>query len=374
MNLRLYQKHAVNALLSNRRGIIKIPAGGGKTVIMAAAIRELMDKFNYPYRVLWLANTREQCDQARAALAKFEIEGAIVRCAAGGWRGEEPELLVVDECHHAAADEWADIISRARGIRWGMSATPHRHDDRAGLVYEMIGPIVFHLRHDELTNDGHLSKGNVIMHEVYRYSVLSPDEADKEAQREIEQEAKRLFDSRIKRYPWLDKEETLRRCTWQAASRIGITENLGRNIKIKSLANQCMDEGRSTLVLVGTIEHGEYLSKGIEGSEVVSSKVGKKARASMIERTRSGELRCMIATSLADEGMDIPRLSALVMAGGGRSSAKTEQRAGRVLRTFAGKTEAVIHDFHDYQHYFLRSQAKARMRTYRTLGLKIENA
>lgn len=374
MKLRLYQEQAKSALLSSRRGIIKIPAGGGKTIIMAAAIRELMDKFSYPYRILWLANTREQCEQAVNALDRFEIKGATVRCAAGGWKGEDPELLVVDECHHAGADEWADIISRARGIRWGMSATPHRNDDRARLVYELIGPIIFQLRHDTLTNDGHLARGMVIMHDVNTCISQREEEEDtKEMLQDIEVEAKRLFDFRMRKYPWLNKDETLQRCTWQAASRIGIVENLGRNMKIRSLANNCLEEGRSTLVLVGTIEHGERLSKGIEGSEVCSSKVGKRARASMIERTRSGQLRCLIATSLADEGMDIPCLSALIMAGGGRSAAKIEQRAGRVLRTFAGKSESVIHDFFDRQHYFLQAQSAARFRVYRSLGIQFEN-
>jgi len=41
---------------------------------------------------------------------------------------------------------------------------------------------------------------------------------------------------------------------------------------------------------------------------------------------------CLIATSLADEGLDVPTLDAVLLAGGGASSTRVHQRIGRTLR------------------------------------------
>ncbi len=57
--------------------------------------------------------------------------------------------------------------------------------------------------------------------------------------------------------------------------------------------------------------------------------------------------RIIIATSIFDEGIDIPHLETLIIAGGGKSAIKTTQRIGRVLRKFPGKSKAMVHDFAD---------------------------
>lgn len=80
----------------------------------------------------------------------------------------------------------------------------------------------------------------------------------------------------------------------------------------------------------------------------------------------------MIATSLADEGLDVPRANILILAGGGRSGARIEQRTGRVLRTFHGKSRGVIYDFFDTQHYYLLAQSKRREKLYQSLNYHIE--
>ena len=86
---------------------------------------------------------------------------------------------------------------------------------------------------------------------------------------------------------------------------------------------------------------------------------------------RAGGLKVLIATSLADEGLDVPRASVLILACAGRSAGKVEQRTGRVLRSFAGKDCGIIHDFTDTQHFMLHSQSKARMKLYQRLGYEI---
>jgi superfamily II DNA or RNA helicase len=80
----------------------------------------------------------------------------------------------------------------------------------------------------------------------------------------------------------------------------------------------------------------------------------------------------MIATSLADEGLDVPRAAVLILAAGGRSASKIEQRTGRVMRPHESKEIGTIHDFADEGASFAHAQFKARMKIYKKLGYTIE--
>ena len=66
-------------------------------------------------------------------------------------------------------------------------------------------------------------------------------------------------------------------------------------------------------------------------------------RHDILEKLRAGEIPSCIATTLADEGLDVRRLSAVIVAGGGKSQTRVYQRIGRALRTFkdaSGKVKA----------------------------------
>jgi superfamily II DNA or RNA helicase len=76
----------------------------------------------------------------------------------------------------------------------------------------------------------------------------------------------------------------------------------------------------------------------------------------------------MIATSLADEGLDLPNVETLVMVSGGRSAQKTIQRASRALRRTETKTDARIYDFLDNFHPMAIAHAKKRIKCYKELG------
>jgi ATP-dependent helicase YprA (DUF1998 family) len=90
-----------------------------------------------------------------------------------------------------------------------------------------------------------------------------------------------------------------------------------------------------------------------------------------IEGFRDGSIRCMIATSLADEGMDVPRASVLILATVGRSAAKLEQRTGRVMRPHESKTFGVVYDYADKGSKMAYYQHLARLKTYKALGYSI---
>jgi superfamily II DNA or RNA helicase len=80
---------------------------------------------------------------------------------------------------------------------------------------------------------------------------------------------------------------------------------------------------------------------------------------------KKGKHRCIIASSIFDEGVDVRPLSALILAGSGKSQTRALQRIGRVIRSYEGKKDAIIIDFFDDIKY-MRKHSQARRKMYKT--------
>lgn len=152
---------------------------------------------------------------------------------------------------------------------------------------------------------------------------------------------------------------------WQVCNELGIVGNRARNEAAIAAASTT----KPTLVLVGSIEHGQALAARIAGARPVWSGMGRKARGEAMAAFLDGSLRCMVATSLADTGLDLPNCQVVVMVSGGRSTTRAEQRTGRALRIHAGKTEGLIYDFSDASvHPLMAKHARLRGELYQRLG------
>lgn len=365
MQLRAYQRDAVEFLLPRRRAFVVAPAGSGKTIMAAAAVARRVEA---GWTVGWLCNTVEQKQQAVAAISR--VEGPenvsfIVECAAARPDLSACHLVVVDEAHHAPADTWlASVRTAPKAVLWGFSATPwHDSDDERNKVLRETFSEFFTITRDQLLDDGHLAPGKVWMHDL---------DAPGQYDREIEAQAAFEVIRRVRRFPGIPRFEHERRVRWQVTQEF-LQANEARNACAVALTQQEVAAGHSTLVLVGSIEHGEKVAERVGPEAVlVHSKLAKKKRAALIDEFRSGERLVLFATSLADEGLDVPRASRLVLLSGGRSSGKLEQRAGRVLRPAPGKVGGVIHDFLDAGACFALAQARARLRVYERLGYEPE--
>ncbi len=362
MTPRAYQLRASASLAANHRGIVKAPAGSGKTIIAAHALDDILTQRNGTERpIWWIANTIEQVEQGKAACAAFHQIAALAPNLKFACYAAQPDcrgssLIILDECHHIASPENRKILDGSIGRRWGLSATPHRADELAPDVFKLIGPIVCEIRRDELVEAGNLAPALVRWHRPNHPGEFTD---------QIAAIAEPLIRQRL-RFWQVPEDEVRKRTLWALAQTHGVFENAKRNACIAELAAQHAAD--STLILVGSIEHGEVFAKQTAGAVMAHSKMGTKKRREAIGAFKAGDLRCLIATSLADEGLDVPCASVLILAAGGRSAAKSEQRTGRVLRPFDGKDCGIIHDFYDHQHYFLEAQSKARAKLYASLS------
>ena len=188
-------------------------------------------------------------------------------------------------------------------------------------------------------------------------------------QQKIDDQIERLFTDR-KRYMQVSQPILRAMCAWEALTEIGICGNRTRNATAIMLAN-CSSATGPTLVLVPRVTLGEFYVSKIKGSVLVHSKMPKKKRRYVMQEFLKGHIPCMIATSLADEGLDLPNVQTLIMVSGGRSAQKTIQRASRALRRAPGKDTAIIHDFKDTFHPLAQAHSKKRVKCYKELGCSI---
>jgi len=354
MNLREYQQKAVEWAKTSD-GLIIAPAGSGKTWIAASIIKNYQN-CGSGLRFGWLAPTRETCQQARTSLRVAGVPDEIVdvRCPHESVDFTKKDMLIVDEAKHSAAAGWRRIIESCNGLRYGFDATPWGDDPDRNAVTRML----FHNRTYEI------KRSDIGDSLADAYLQLS-DATDLNLQQKIDDNIDRLFDARIK-YMRISDEDLKKMCAWESLVDIGICQNRERNNYAINYAVEHLDV--QTLILIPRITLGEEYEKRIPNSRLVHSKIGKKQRKAAMEEFKAGNLRTMIATSLADEGLDLPNVDLLIMVSGGRSSQKTIQRASRALRKTETKNCATIVDFSDKFHPIGAFHAKKRMTCYRELG------
>lgn len=162
MRLREYQERGISDIRARFLGGMKrvcyvAPCGSGKTLVMAymASQAERRGK-----RALFLVHRRELIEQADETLKALHIQhgivgvsdsdrnkimiGSVQTVARRIDRLPEPDLIILDECHHATAATWNKAIAAfPQAYVVGLTATPARLGGQGlGSVFEslVLGP------------------------------------------------------------------------------------------------------------------------------------------------------------------------------------------------------------------------------------------
>ena len=230
-------------------------------------------------------------------------------------------------------------------IRIGLSATPWRNDNRDLEIYAYTGEIIERkVTSSELIHKGYLVPVVILVY--WRYNIKLPKEIrDEILKYKLERKGVKAWQI-IKKYIYFDE---------------------GRINEIIEIANNLP---KPCLILVREREFGRKLlnvfhSKGIGKVEFVSSYVKGEERHMIFNQVRNGYLDILIATTLADEGLDLPPLRSLIVADGLASRTRVFQRIGRIVRPWNGKKFAIVIDIVDNTIYF-KDHGIERIRLYRT--------
>ena len=356
VRLRDYQARAVEKLARVTQGTVVIPCGGGKTRVGVGAAAHLRTPMLVLVHTLDLAE--QWCTELRALLS---IEAGLV---GGGEDSPSPVtvgviqtlvrweparldaflgrfgLLVLDEAHHVAAATFHAIVGRCPArYRLGLTATPEREDGLTPLLDLFLGRPLAVVTHEELVATGVLALPEI-----------------------------RLVETAFT-FPYLGADD-------YAPMMAALAADGGRNDLIAGAVASAARAGHICLVLSGRVDHCRTLVRRIEASGVeaaeLTGRVSKEWRAELLDRARRGELAVLVATSLADEGLDLPRLSRVFLAYPSRARGRTIQRLGRLMRPHADKGRPELVDFVDRKVPILRRQHLDRRRLYaEVLGVPV---
>ena len=318
-SIRQYQEHAAEGFWHGGSGVVVLPCGAGKTIVGAAAMSHAKAT-----TLILVTNTvaaRQWRDELlrRTTLNEDEI---------GEYSGAKKEirpvtiatyqvmtkkkngvyahldlfdsydwgLIIYDEVHLLPAPIFrftADIQSRRR---LGLTATLVREDGMEGEVFSLIGPKRFDVPWKEIESQGYIAPAECI--EIR--ATLS--------------ETERLA------YATAEVEEKYRMCATTAT----------KTKVVQALVEKHSED--QVLVI------GQYISQLDElgeklGVPVIKGETPVKEREGLFAAFRSGELKCLVVSKVANFSVDLPDATIAIQVSGAFGSRQEEaQRLGRILR------------------------------------------
>lgn len=267
-------------------------------------------------------------------------------CKKGKYHGRLKQygMVILDECHHAASNTIADILQEvcAKYV-YGVTATPTRGDGMEKINYMLLGPV--------------------------RYKYTSKDRAK-------EQGIAHLVYPRFTRTvaPRFKTEKMHPNEAYEI-----VRNNDDRDELIIKDVKQCIEEGRTPVILSRYVDHSRKLYDRLQGyadkifllSGENSKKEHKKIMGQM-SLVRSNESMILIGTgSLVGEGFDYPRLDTLIMATPVSGKNVVDQYAGRLNRDYEGKEKVIIYDYVDSHIEMFENMYYKRLKAYKQIGYDI---
>ena len=344
-----------NECIEATRGIIWYATGSGKTAVAARIMAKLGLKTLYivPTKDLLHQTATDferflQVPTGKIGDGKFKIDSDIIVATIQTLYSvlkneahkrredvlkilDDVDLLFIDEHHHGASESYLSTLNAIHAYyRFGLTGTAFREDGTDILLRASTGKVIARVDSSDLIKKNVLSKIEIKM---FRFRDQSLDDM---------------------------------KLSWVEIYEAGIMRNNRRNLLLYEKIVYYKEQGRTILVIVNRIEHGETLQSMIQGSVFVHGSVASEERNLIREEFKDGKIQVLIASNIYDEGVDVPALDCLVIAGGGKSRRQTIQRVGRALRISPGKTEAVIIDLIDHHSRTLHKHSMQRKNTYKS--------
>lgn len=367
-----YQSEALKSAIKHGSGVIKAATGAGKTSIISMLCGHYNTKtviyvigvellYQMKSTVEWLYPDLEvgvvgdgKCDVKQITIATIWSAAAAFNKKAEVFDSDltkdskkikdtdkkkvrdmvaSAKLFILDECQFAAAKtvQFLHKASRSAAHRFLFSASPWRDTGDDILIEAVGGERIFDLNASKI-----IRKGFLVKPKIYFLDVPAMRNVGK---------------------------------TYHEVYKNYIVENEERNDLIIKSARQLISKGKKVLILVVRVGHGELLLEKIKDSGIATDfldgQKSTKKRLDCIRKIKEGEIDVLIASKIFDQGVDIPELDALILAGSGKSSGRALQRIGRVIRKYEGKDKALVIEFMDNAKY-LREHSAARMNVYST--------
>ena len=372
------QLPAVEKLLQNDNGILDAATAFGKTVVCCNVIakkqvntlillqssalmeqwQEALEKFLYIDEELpeyetptgrkkkrkSIIGKLQGAHDSTTGIIDLAMVGSVCKNGEYHRRLKEYGLILLDECHHAASDTIVDILQEANAkYVYGVTATPFRGDGLEKINYMLLGPI--------------------------RYKYTSKDRAK-------EQGIEHLVYPRFTRAvaPRFSQDKMHPNEAYEI-----IRNNEDRDELIIRDVKQCVDGGRTPVILSKYVEHSQRLYQRLinyaDKVFLLSGRNSKKEHKEILKQMNQvtpEESMILVATGkLIGEGFDYPRLDTLIMATPVAWKGVVEQYAGRLNRDYVGKKSVIIYDYVDSHISMFDRMYHKRLKAYKQIGYDI---
>lgn len=365
---RPYQEAALNAWKArDRRGVVVLPTGAGKTAIgcLAITVSEARTLIVVPTVELlqqWegavkrgLGAPREQVkvgfpgegDGMQLSLFAWEPPDILIATYAGAAQNLDKlhhfDLLIFDEVHHLPAPVYRKIAEEARAsARLGLTATPERYDQADVDLALLVGPTVYR------KGLADIAQGYLAPHSIEQISVdLEPDE------RVVYERGWNEYLSYVRRSRLRmpqGYQELIKRAGRDGAARKALEGHrraretaLSARRKIGAVAEIVgRHHQERVLIFCQHVDLARRLGDALD-FPVATHETPKAERRRLLDMFRSGEAPVLVATSILDEGVDVPDAAVGIVVSGTGQPRQFIQRLGRLIRPGPGK-EAKLYE------------------------------
>ena len=313
VSLRSYQAEAVERFVERggSGGVVLLPCGAGKTLVGIAAAARLQARtlIVTPSRTIaeqWHRRLLDQTTLSTAEVSAFNARRSLTpvtivtyQALTSRANGRAPNLatlldfpwglIIYDEVHSLPADVFRASATLQSRRRLGLTATLIREDGRERDVFSLIGPAVFSVPWRLLEQHGWIAPVNCIEVRVrpIREQPTTPE---------------RLLSAKL-------------RVLRQLSAR-------HREEPLLVVAHRLIEVAAAARAL---------------NAPVISGQTPVSERRALYDAFRSGEVRCLVLSRVANAGVDLPDAAVLVQVSGAFGSRQEEaQRVGRLLRPKQG--------------------------------------
>ncbi len=350
LRLREYQRASLDALAAHwdrdgGAGLVVLPTGAGKALVIAALVRETLADAPAA-RIVVVTHSQELIAQNhRELLGYWPQAPAGIDCAGLGRR--EPgaqvlvcsiqsvadrldalgtrDLVVVDEAHlipRSAETRYGRFFAglRARNPEMrvaGFTATPYRLD--SGRLDEgpgrLFARIVYEANVGDLIQQGHLaplvSKATLTSLDVAGVGKRGGDYIPSELEAAVNRD-------------WI--------------TRAAVEEMVGYGCS-----------RRAWLAFCAGVAHATAVRDAVRGEgyacETICAQTGRRERLRIVEAFRAGRVRCLTSVGVLATGFNVPHVDLIALLRPTQSTGLYVQQVGRALRQAPGKRDALVLDY-----------------------------
>lgn len=383
----------------NRRGVVQLPTGAGKTRVAAQSVIEHVASTDRSQLVVWIAHSEELCEQAIEAwtsvwqaigptggrmavsrlwggntarqettdlhlvvatiqtLSKIADDVALrePRGTQYAWLGN-PNLVIIDEAHGAISKSYTGVLKWMKrsardtaGPLLGLSATPYRgtnekETERLVNRFEanLIEPDEFSAENAHQYLQG-ISVLAEVRHEILEGIQLTQRHGGTTAQDDEDDSRNAMLDQRVD----LDR----------------VAQSAERNERILTHLEAHSSTINHALIFAASVDHAEALAAVLSATgtpaAAISGRTRPSQRRNLIEKFRNGDLKVLTNFDVLSQGFDAPKVDAVYLCRPTFSPNKYIQMVGRGLRGVAngGSSEVMVVNIQDNLDQFGESLA-----------------